>query len=350
MTLSSLLLSFVFALPAHLVSDCPACKPDALCAPHRDAESKLLEQARPKLHGKDVAQKRDALTQIAALSKEHENAPGRAAADALAFGLKDDAFEIRAFAAQLLAKGQHPDAAVKALSAAVDDIRSEVAKLGKGDGARGGGATSITSDSGRNYVEAVAQGLAALPDDRGVDALGDLLRQLDPAAPDAVVTPVVRALGELKSRDAIRAIVQRFVNAEGTRQANPNNKNNGGGGAGGGGAGGAGGGGGVGGGGRGGFGGGGRGGGNNNGNGNGYRDHGASEEQRKALHEALHGAALDKRLNDAPDYSDKVAQAWKNWFEKHESSFPAKLGKLGGAPVDAPGAADKDAKGGAAKH
>ena len=112
----------------------------------------------------------------------------------------------------------------------------------------------------------------------------------------------------------------------------------------GGGAGGAGGGGG-GGGGRGGY-----GGRNNGGNGAGYRPQTASEDQRRALHAALRGAALDKNLTDTPEYSDKVAQAWKNWFEKHEVTFAAKLGKLGGAPVAATGASNPAAKGGAAKH
>jgi hypothetical protein len=348
MTATSLLLAFVFALPVAPFSDCPTCKPDALCATHSQADAKLLDQERPKLHSKEAKERHDALQKIADLALAHDNAPGRAAADALAIGLKDDAFETRTFAAQLLAKGQHPDAAVKALTGALDDIRSEVAKLGKGDGARGGGAASITSEAGKAYVAAVAGGLAALPDDRGVDALGDLLRQLEPAAPDEIVTPIVRALAQLQSRDAIRAIVQRFVSAEGTKQSSPNNKSGSGGGAGGGAGGGGGGaGGGGGGGGKGGLGGGG--GRNNNGNGNGYRDHGASEEQRHALHDALRSAALEKKLGDTPDYSDKVAQNWKNWFEKHETSFAAKLGKVGAAPLTA-NAADKDAKGAAAKH
>jgi hypothetical protein len=326
------LLLFAFARPATPVSDCSSCKPDTLCSPHTQAEVKVLEQTRAKLHAKEMKERHDALQQIADLALAHQNAPGRAAADAIAIGLKDDSFEIRAFAAQLLAKGQHPDAAVKALTGALEDIRSEVARLGKGDGARGGGAVSIMSDGGKLYVAAVADGLAALPDDRGVDGLGDLLRQLEPAAPSDIVTPIVKALATLESRDAIRAIVQRFVTAEGTKSKSPGNKNGGGGGgAGGGGAGGGGGGGG-----KGGF-----GGRNNNGNGNGYRDHGADEAQRKALHDALRGAATEKKLSDTPDYSDKVAQAWKDWFEKHETSFPQKLGKLGGAPVAAKDAEKK---------
>ena len=332
MTWSSLALAFVFALPSAAPSDCPACKPDAICGPHVQAEQKVLDVAKPKLRAKEVAERRSALQQIADLSRGHLNAPSRTAAEALAIGLRDDSFDVRADAARLLGKEQHPDAAVKALTGALDDIREEVAKLGKGDGARGGGAVSITSETGKAYVSAVCEGLAALPDDRGVDALADLLRQLEPGAADAVVVPIVHALATLDARDGIRAVVQRFVAAEGSRGKSKNG--NSGGGRAGGAGGGAGGGGPGGGGGAGGRPGGGRAG-NGDRDGDGFRDKVASDDQKHALHDALHGAALAKKLDDSPEYGDHVAQAWKDWFDKHQSAFRAKLGKVGGAPVAA---------------
>jgi hypothetical protein len=310
-------------VPLPRASDCPQCKPDDLCASHQESERKAIEEARGRIRSKDVAKRIAALRSIAELTKLHENAPARAAVETLAIGLKDDDFDVRALAAELIGDGQHPDASVKALADALDDVRTAFARLGR-DRDRGAGGNEIGGKGARKYVEAVTAGLGRLPDDRSVDALADVLRQLGPDAPDALVVPVVHALVQLRSRAAVEAVIDRFVSAEGSRGQARAGGARGGGGSGGGGAGGGGAGGGGGGGGR-----------PRRGDrdGDGFRDRGAGEEQKRALHDGLASLAREKGLDDAPAYEERVAQRWKDWFDRHAGSFPARLGRVGSIPV-----------------
>jgi hypothetical protein len=314
-------------------SDCSQCKPDDLCAEHQESEKKALDELRGKIRSKDAAERSATLKAVAALTKKHENAPSRAVADTLAIALDDDSFSIRAEAAELLAEGQHPDAAVKALTKAIDDLRAEYAKLGR-NRERGSGDATLSGKGGARYTDAVIEGLAKLPDDRSVDALADVLKQLGPDAPDQFVVPLSKALLQLKSRPAVDAVVDRLVSAEGSRSHSRAGGGAGkaGGGAGGGGAGGGAGGGGAGGGGKPGGGGGRRPG---DRDGDGFRDRGADEAQRRAIHDGLAALAAEKKLDDAPPFDDQVAQRWKDWYEKHVASFPAKLGHVGSVPLGA---------------
>jgi hypothetical protein len=327
-----LLASFVASIAVTcLFDECKSCKPDDLCGVHQEAEQKALKELRGKLQSKDVAQREKALAEVAALTKAHENAPSRGVADTLAIALDDESFGIRAKAANFLVDGQHPDAAVKALTKALDDVREEFSKIGRRAQERGGGEHSILSGDGKLYVDAVVGGLAKLPDDRSVEALCNLLKQLPADAPSEAVLPVARALEQLGAREGIQTIVQRMVTGEGT------NGGGGGGGArnGGGGAGGGGGGGSGGGKGGGGAGGGGRGrGGPGDRNGDGFKDRGADEGQKKELHQTMTEAASSRKIaGDAPKYDSQVAQAWKQWLEKHAGAFPAKLGHVGSTPL-----------------
>jgi hypothetical protein len=339
-------LVFAFAIGWVPFGDCPQCKPDDLCAPHQESDQKALEVWRGKIRAKDVEQRLAAVREIAALAKQHENAPSRGAAESIALALADDDYGVRAAAAERLADGQHPDAAVKALTKALDDVREEFARVGK-DRERGNSGVTLFGKNGKRYVDAVVGGLANLPDDRSVDALADVLKQLGPDAPNELVKPIADALLQLRSRPALEAVIDRLVSAEGSRShsrggSGGGNKGGGGGGgggsgggsgAGGGGAGGgAGGGGGSGGGGKGGgFGGGGRP--NGDRDGDGSRDFAGDEGQRRAIHDGLAAIARDKKIDVVPDYDGQVAQRWKDWFDKHAAAFPAKLGKLGSVPL-----------------
>src|SRR6185436_14848789 len=96
--------TWIFALATAWapVDDCPKCKPDNLCAPHSEEEQKGLAERRGKLKSKDLGERLATLEGIAALTKPHENAPSRAVAEALAIGLADDDYEVRAKAAEAL--------------------------------------------------------------------------------------------------------------------------------------------------------------------------------------------------------------------------------------------------------
>src|SRR5688572_4831428 len=196
MTLTSLLAS---ALLSAAPGDCKECVPNDLCAAHQESDGKAIDKLRGKVRARDVQQRLDALREVAALTKGHENAPSRAVADTLALGLQDDDFEVRAVAAELLSSGQHPDEALKALVKALDDVRTQYAKVGR-DKERGGGDAGFGGDGGAHYVEAVIGGLAKLPDDRAVDALADVVKKLQPDAPDDFVGPLTSALLALGSR------------------------------------------------------------------------------------------------------------------------------------------------------
>ncbi len=324
MITASCLFALALVAPARL-GDCSECKPDDLCGPHRQSEKKGLDEWRGTIRAKDLEQRLSAVRGVAALTKQHANAPSRAVADTLAIALLDDDFRVREAAAEQLADGQHPDAAVKALVRALDDVRAEFAKLGR-DRERGSAGASILAKNGKGYADAVIDGLARLPDDRSVDALAGVLKQLGPDAPTELANPLTKALLQLKSRDAIEAVVNRLVSAEGSRGH-----------ARGGGAGGGKSGGGPGGGGGSGGGSGGRGGGDKprpgDRDGDGFRDHAGDEGQRREIHDGLAGLAREKKLDGTPNYDDQVAQKWRDWFEKHVAAFPAKLGRVGSTPL-----------------
>ena len=323
--LHSLLLSWAATFAA--CGDCPGCKPDDLCAEHQEGDAKALDAARGKIRSKDVAERLAAVEAAAALTVAHANSPSRAVAETLAIALADKDWGVRGKALEKLLDGQHADATVKALVEALDDLRAQFAKVGRNND-RSAGAGSIMSREGLAYTAALIEGLGGLADDRCVNALVDILKQLGPDAPNEFAQPLARALIQLGSRTAVDSVIDRLVAAEGSRSKARSGGGAGGGGAGGGGAGGGGGGGGAGGGGK-----------NDrprnpgDRDGDGRRDQPADEGQRRMIHEGLAKLAAEKELDGVPTFDDQVAQHWRDWFDKRAGKFPAKLGRLGPEPT-----------------
>ncbi len=312
-------LLFLLATSFAPFGDCAGCKPDDLCATHQEGDAKALAEARGKIRSKDLAERLAAIDAAAALTKPHQNAPSRAVAETLAIALADQDYTVRGKALEKLLDGQHADATVKAVVDALDDLRAEFAKVGRNND-RSAGAGSIMTRDGLAYVSALLDGIGGLSDDRCVNAVTDILKQLGPDAPNEFAQPLSRALIRLGSRSAVDAVIDRLVAAEGTRS-----KARSGGGASGGSGGGSGGGGGKGGG----------GGNRQNGDrdGDGRRDQAADEGQRRMIHEGLAQLAKEKELDGVPAFDDQVAQNWRDWFDKRAGKFAAKLGRLGPEPV-----------------
>src|SRR5262249_3481503 len=139
-------------------------------------------------------------------------------------------YGVRAAAAELLVKGQHPDEAVKALADAVDDLRELVAKL---DFASKQNPEVKLGKEGMRYFHAVLDGLAQLPDDRSVEALTSFLKGMTSHMPAAIVEPVATALAKLDTREAARVLISRMTAAEGSRGHSQGGNSGGGGGGGG---------------------------------------------------------------------------------------------------------------------
>ena len=114
----------LLSLPAGFAAadDCGACKRGKLCTPHTKEERATLERLAPALASEEIAERIDALREVAELTTEHENAPSVAVAKALAAGVTDESLRVRSIALDLLSDGQDPETAVVAVTRALAEI------------------------------------------------------------------------------------------------------------------------------------------------------------------------------------------------------------------------------------
>jgi len=286
---SFLILALVAGL-APAVDQCVQCTDAALCQAHLSAQSAAAKALKPKLRGGAPADRVEALQGLARLSGEHSSVPSAEIAEMVASALGDESLPVRAEAAKLLAIDLHPEVAVRSLVKALDEVRGEIGKLGFGGG---GGRFGPPTDEDEkdpkvaerrklreetmSFARAVVDGLGKLPDDRCVESLADLLRQLTRRTGGELIEPVAQGLLNLESRPAIEALVQK-IKAAGT----------GGGDAGG---------------------------------------RWGPDTTGKTLHDLLTKAVAARGLSETPAWSTKDPPDWDKWFARNQKQFPAKLGK-----------------------
>lgn len=292
-------------------SDCDTCKPNKVCKPHKDADAAAIKEIKPLLKSDAVADRQQALKELALLNLEHENAPSKPVTELIADALEDDSYEVRGAALRLLGMGQDPEVVVKATINSLKETRKELSKLGRGPrggGGRGGGQDGgepreLTEEEQQKrelrekltaYSGSLVEAMGKLPDDRVVKELSDVFGQLAGGRwTGRMATPVARALVDLESREALKGVVQHASIAVDASARESDDGNQGGGGRG-------------------------RGGGGRGGDNNAGRD----------LHEMLLALAKKKDLEGMPQWGKENRLSWKDWFARNVKHFPAKLGKL----------------------
>jgi hypothetical protein len=214
------LLALALAAPAR-AGDCPDCKGDSrrpsLCAPHLEAErSALREQGSAYARASEPAERIAALEAVAALTREHDNAPSPLVARFLADGLKDESLFVRRRALGLLLEGQHRDETVRGVvegwKEAQKSWRVLDAKLvlSEAPSEPGKGSVALTTEELAEvprYVEAQIRALGALHDDRALTALATFLRSPLDRTPGRFLAAAAEALLELDSRRACETVI-----------------------------------------------------------------------------------------------------------------------------------------------
>ncbi len=109
------------AAPALAGADeCVECTSKKLCDPHGVLERNTLREANAAWKKAAPAERVEWLGKVAALTAAHDNAPSRAVVTFLARAVEDDDEGVRERALDLLATGQHPEASLNVLTAALD--------------------------------------------------------------------------------------------------------------------------------------------------------------------------------------------------------------------------------------
>lgn len=272
--------------------ECGQCTPAKLCAPHQAEESAALKELKPRLKDKGADGRAAGVREIAALDKKFAANPSKEIADVVAAALHDESFVVRTEAAKALADGMHPDVAVKELVAALEEGRTELAKLGGGRGGGFGGGFGGGAGGGDQpedpkaeerrqhreevnaYVQALVDGLAKMPDDRAVDALGELLQGLSRWNGE-LMSATAGGLLAHGSRKGVEAVIKKI-------KMHPP--------------------------------------------GSGGR-FGGPDTTGKTLHDLLTRKVIEMSLEGAPSWSEDEAPDWDKWFAKNQKHFAAKLGK-----------------------
>ena len=110
--------------PASGLDVCKLCDKGKLCKPHAELERAEIERLRPDLESEESRVRIDALREIASLCAEHENVPGKEAAEILAAASSDDpSLRVRSRAIRLLTDGQHPETTVITLVDLHEDLK-----------------------------------------------------------------------------------------------------------------------------------------------------------------------------------------------------------------------------------
>src|SRR5215831_18663078 len=108
-----------------VADDCKECSSKKLCSAHLAEESQALKTLVPGVKAKEEATRLEALEKLGHLKDSHENAPSATAAKAIAAGLEDASWKVRAAAVKVLASGQEHDVAVEALVKSIAEARKD---------------------------------------------------------------------------------------------------------------------------------------------------------------------------------------------------------------------------------
>ena len=246
-----------------VVDDCKECSPKKLCSAHVAEEAAALKSAAPKLKAKEEATRIEALEKLGHLKDSHQNAPSAAAAKAIAAGLLDASWKVRAAAAKVLADGQEHDVAVEALAKSITEARKDGAKL-----------MIFTSNAALlaeqklfgDYLKEISAALAAMKDDRAADALIEFVRNEKVPMPKEIILPAVEATATIDTLAAFSAVIEHLEWTEG-------------------------------------FG--------------GLQDY----------HDVLVKAATARGGKDLPEWGKETSARWKRWLEAHKALFPKRIAK-----------------------
>jgi hypothetical protein len=195
----------LFAAPADRI--CDDCAPRKLCKPHADALAEGLKEVEAELEREEPAARRDALRRAAGLNADHTNAPAREVTELIASALEeDDDLTVKTVAAELLATGQDPDAAVDALARGSTQVGRLLGEV-KSD--------HPDAEAAMAFAVSVVASTASYRDDRSVAALGSLLTRYDTAIYGDVVYRIVDGLTALCAQDGIKALMAYYSLMEG---------------------------------------------------------------------------------------------------------------------------------------
>ncbi len=267
-----LLLGLALAPLLAALDVCDNCRADKLCRPHAEHEQAEIERLRPALESEDADERIEALEELAALSLEHENAPGEDAAVLLAAALEDVSLHVREEALLLLTDGQHPEVTVAAVVDVLEGFKRHMWTLVEtlmGPDQRGG----TTADAMR-YLETAMRVSGNVRDDRVVKALAAVLLAMpDEMRGEPVAMAATRSLLDLGTRNAVQAVLRQF---------RP------------------------------------------------WTD----DHKMLPIQEALREFATDLGSEDVPEIGPDARDAWDRWLKKHSRDLPTKLGKWQGVPPE----------------
>lgn len=254
--------------PALALDECEVCRRGKVCAPHKAHDKAELRRLSVLLDSEDPDQRMSAVSYAAALTEEHENAPGKDVAKFLAGALKDDQLRVRELALELLADGQYAETAVTAIVAELKWFEKNMWSLvGTMTGPKN---EHGTVEDAMQYLETSMRACRDLPDDRIVKALSSLLSAY-PAEMrgEPVAMAATHSLLELQSQDAVAAVIKQLGS-------------------------------------------------------------GKEPTRLRRIHMALVRVADEQDIEKRPAFGDKLERQWTAWLRKNKRAFPAKLGKWDG--------------------
>lgn len=211
----------VLALTLDVCSSCTLVDAEArLCEVHAAEQKSVVAEARKQLKAKDEGERVAALDALAALTRAHTNAPSEVVVDVIASALADESYAVRTHAATLLARPQHAERVLNALTRALGKAEEEHERLRKekdelsrklGDPKLASKKRKETDDrlfackqAGATvfaWRAAILGQLAQLPDDRAVAAICAQV-------PRELVVGGNEALVRLGSRGAMNAFLE----------------------------------------------------------------------------------------------------------------------------------------------
>ncbi len=262
--LSAAFLALVGAGAAVAADVCGECTAKELCATHGAALEAAFEEWGEALTSEDEGERIEALVALAELSHEHANAPSERAAEALAQAMDDPSLRVRQRVARLLANGQHPEIAVRALVRECERIKQG---LGNGNLVQTLASDSDETQVAMAYIANIPKAAGELKDDRCVEIIYKILKQLPAetrgqpifvASCDALLE-----LGTAKSVEAVFETLSPWSDDPGLRR----------------------------------------------------------------VHNSVLRCASRRDLEGMPDWGEDCVKGWRKWWRVNKRAFPAKLGK-----------------------
>ncbi|QDV05287.1 hypothetical protein Poly30_07830 [Planctomycetes bacterium Poly30] len=265
--------SWVHAPAAAALADvCEDCGKGKICKAHRAHDKEVIDRLEPDLESEDVEVRMRALREVAALAREHENAPSKEAAEVLAAALEDDKLVVQREAFRLLADRQHPETAVTAYVERLKWFKGHMWTLV----ADMTGPNQEHGDAGAamDVLETAVGVGQGLRDDRVVDALAGLLNAFpNEMKGEPVALSACRALLYLGTKDAAESVIKQF-------------------------------------------------------------DSQMDDSKRRQIHFALKTFANRLEIEETPEYGENAQSEWTAWLRKNQRSLPKKLGKWTGPPSE----------------